>query len=126
MHSPWARCLKWGRWSGFWLVLSMLWIPGCTMSEPRVTLGREFPYERLPGIRKGITTRQQVEELLGKPLRVDKISDEREMWRYFYRQETERRFAYFFREGMDVVEKEVNVYFDGPFVMMIKYNLDRF
>jgi outer membrane protein assembly factor BamE (lipoprotein component of BamABCDE complex) len=91
----------------------------CSVGDPQVTIGRQFPMERLVAVQKGKTSKRQVEELLGKPYKVDQLETRKERWRYYAREETVQRFAYLIPLKTFVTETEVVITFDGAFVDII-------
>ncbi len=107
-------------WGGLALAIGLAagGLAGCSVSDPKVTIGRDFPFARLVAIREGKSSKRQVEGILGKPYKVDKLGPRRERWRYYSREESVKRFL-FIPLTTYVVEREVRLAFDGAFVESI-------
>ncbi len=99
--------------------LAAVGLTGCSVSDPKVTIGRDFPFARLVTIREGKSSKRQVEEILGKPYKVEQLGPRRERWRYYSREESVKRFL-FIPLTTYVVEHEVRIAFDGTFVESIE------
>ncbi len=116
--------------TGVLLALAMLtWAGGmsaCSTSDPKVTIGKKFHFERLSAIQEGRSTKRQVEELLGQPYKKEQLAPRREKWRYYYREEFSKTFALFINMETYVTEKELIIIFDGAFVDSIKKNFTQF
>ena len=95
-------------------------LQACSVSDPEVTIGREFPIERMVAIRKGRTTQNQVEDLLGKPYKVVKLEGRKERWRYYSHEESVERFMFFISLKTFISEHEAIIDFDGVFVDSFK------
>ncbi len=101
-------------------------ICACSTSDPKVTLGKKFHFERLAAIQEGRTTKRQVEDLLGEPYKKQQLAPRREKWRYFYREEISKTFALVLNMETFVTEKEVIILFDGAFVDSLEKNFNQF
>jgi len=103
-------------------VKRLFWIPlvlvaaGCFESEPEVTLGRDFPMERIPAIKRHTTTKKDVEDILGPPYRKEVLPAGREKWRYYMRKEQATRILWILPSATVVTINRLNIVFDGPVV----------
>ncbi|MBW2702813.1 MAG: outer membrane protein assembly factor BamE [Deltaproteobacteria bacterium] len=96
---------------------------GCSLDDPMIVTGREFPFERVVALQKGKSTRKDVEDLLGPPFKRDKISESKERWRYFMRKETVNR-VFLIPYRTDVTQKELLITFHGNFMELMEKNHD--
>ena len=88
----------------------------CSVSDPKVTIGRDFPFERLVAIHEGRTTKRQVEEILGMPYKEEKLGPRKLRWRYYSREESVKRALFFIPMTTYVTEREAVLTFEGAFV----------
>ncbi len=102
------------------ILLGLGSLPACSISDPKVTIGREFPIERMVAIKKSRTTKKQVTDLLGKPYKVEKLEGRKERWRYYSREESVQRVFFFIATKTFVNEHEAIINFDGAFVDSFK------
>jgi len=91
-------------------------LTSCSVSDPKVTIGRAFPFERLVAIHEGRTTKRQVEEILGKPYKEEKLGPRKLRWRYYSREESVKRALFVIPMTTYVNEREAILIFDGAFV----------
>ena len=97
-------------------VAALVALTSCSVSDPKVTIGRDFPFERLVAIHEGRTTKRQVEEILGKPYKEEKLGPRKLRWRYYSREESVKRALFFIIMTTYVTEREAVLTFDGAFV----------
>jgi outer membrane protein assembly factor BamE (lipoprotein component of BamABCDE complex) len=100
------------------LLLAIL-LSGCTEAEPQVTLGREFPMERIPAIKRGVSTKKDVEDLLGPPYRKETFPGDKIKWRYYMRKEQIKRVLFIINVGSHITENRLDIFFQGPVVHSI-------
>jgi outer membrane protein assembly factor BamE (lipoprotein component of BamABCDE complex) len=94
----------------------VLMTAGCFEAEPEVTLGRDFPLERVPAIRRHTSSKKDVENLMGPPYRKETLPAGRENWRYYMRKEQATRILWIFPSGTHITENHLTITFDGPVV----------
>ena len=102
------------------LVLAACFLTGCFESEPEVTLGRDFPLERVPAIKRHTSSKKDVENLMGPPYRKETLPAGRAKWRYYMRKEQATYILWFIPSGTHVTENRLTVVFDGPVVESIE------
>jgi len=98
-----------------WLTLAFI-TSGCFEAEPEVTLGRDFPMERVPAIKRHTSTKKEVKDLLGPPYRQETLPAGREKWRYYMRKEQSTRILWIFPSATHITENHLTITFDGPVV----------
>lgn len=98
------------------LVLGGFCLPGCFESDPKVTIGREFAIERMVAVQKGKSSKRQVQDLLGKAYKIEKLGPRKERWRYYSREEVIERVLGLIPTKTHVTVHEVYITFDGAFV----------
>jgi hypothetical protein len=91
-------------------------LAACIDETPRITAGKDFPFERLVGIRRGISTEKDVRELMGEPYRKDQLSERRQLWRYYMKKEQKSAVLGFLPTGTHVTETELKIILDGGLV----------
>jgi hypothetical protein len=99
----------------FLLSLAVL-LAGCFESEPEVTLGRDFPLERVPAIKRHTSTKKDVEKIMGPPYRKETLPAGREKWRYYMRKEQATRILWIIPSATVVTTNRLEITFDGPVV----------
>lgn len=99
---------------------------GCFEAEPRVTLGRDFPLERVPAIKRHLSTHKDVEGLMGPPYRKETLPGARSRWRYYMRREQATRILWIFPSATHVTENRLEITFDGPMVESISKSSKNF
>lgn len=108
------------------LLTAVSGLSACSTSDPTITIGKKFHFERLSAIQEGRTTKRQVKELLGEPYKKEQLAPRREKWRYYYRQESSKTFALFINMETYVTENELIIMFDGAFVDSIKKDFNQY
>lgn len=102
------------------LVAGLAVLTSCSLSDPKVTIGRAFPFERLVAIHEGRTTKHQVEEILGPPYKQDKLGPRKERWRYYSREESVKRALFIIPMTTYVTVREAVLTFEGAFVELLE------
>jgi outer membrane protein assembly factor BamE (lipoprotein component of BamABCDE complex) len=105
-----------GMTMGLALLSGGLSLSGCFESDPKVTIGREFAIERMVAVQKGKSSKRQVEDLLGKAYKVEKLGSRKERWRYYSREEVVERVLGLIPNKTYVTVHEVYITFDGTLV----------
>ncbi|MBN2494375.1 MAG: hypothetical protein JXR96_07295 [Deltaproteobacteria bacterium] len=105
------------------LAASHPWLAGCSVDDPEITSGRDFPFERAVALKKGNSTKKDAEDLLGPPFRKSKLSERVEAYRYFSKQVVVHRIFYFIPYRSDITEKELVLTFHGAFLEKIEKNV---
>lgn len=98
-----------------WILLALV-TAGCFEAEPEVTLGRDFPLERVPAIKRHTSTKKDVETLMGPPYRKEVLPAGREKWRYYMRKEQATRILWIIPSATAVTINRLEIVFDGPVV----------
>ena len=98
------------------LVLTGFFLSNCFEAEPEVVLGREFPLERVPAIKRHLTTKKGVENIMGPPPRKETLPGNRSKWRYLMRKEQATYILGFIPSSTHVHETRMQITFDGPIV----------
>jgi hypothetical protein len=104
------------------LLAALCYVPfgaGCFESKPEVTLGREFPMERIPAITRHVSTKPEIEKLLGPPHRKETLPGNRTKWRYYMRKEQPTRILWIFPSSASIIENRLDIVFDGSIVESI-------
>jgi len=109
----------------FLLSLAVL-VCGCFQAEPEVTLGRDFPLERVPAIKRHTSTKQNVEAIMGPPYRKETLPAGRSKWRYYMRKEQATRILWIFPSATVVTINRLNITFDGPVVESLEKEAKNF
>lgn len=99
----------------FWIGLVLI-VGGCFESEPEVTLGRDFPLERVPAIKRHTSTKKDVENIMGPPYRKEVLPAGREKWRYYMRKEQATYILWILPSATVVTTNRLEITFDGPVV----------
>ena len=102
------------------VLLGMLCLTACVEEEPRVTIGKEFPFARTGAIKRGVSTERDVLDLLGEPFEKEVISDHEERWRYHMKKERRHMVLWVIPSKTLVTENEFIVYLDGSIVKSIE------
>jgi len=89
---------------------------GCFEAEPQVTLGREFPLQRVPAVKRHASTKKDVEDIMGPPHRKETLPGNRTKWRYYMRKEQATYILLFIPSSTHVTETRMDIVFDGPVV----------
>lgn len=98
-----------------WFLAGCL-VAGCFEAEPEVTVGRDFPMERVPAIKRHTSGKKDVEDIMGPPYRKETLPAGREKWRYYMRKEQSTRILWIIPSATHVTENYLNITFDGPVV----------
>jgi outer membrane protein assembly factor BamE (lipoprotein component of BamABCDE complex) len=98
----------------------------CVDDTPRVTVGREFPIERVVALKRHVSSKKDVLELMGEPYKKTTKSGRLKEWRYFFRKETKEAVFFFFEGETQVKEGELIIVFDGPLVESLTKNMDTY
>jgi len=98
----------------------------CVDDTPRVTVGREFPIERVVALKRHSSSKKDVLELMGEPYKKETKAGRLKEWRYFFRKETKEAVFFFFEGETQVKEGELIIVFDGPLIESITKNLDTY
>ena len=101
------------------LVAALCAVPfgaGCFESDPEVTLGRDFPLERVPAIKRHTSSKKDVENLMGPPYRKETLPAGRAKWRYYMRKEQATYILWFIPSSTQVYETRMTLVFEGPVV----------
>jgi hypothetical protein len=93
---------------------------GCFEAEPQVTLGRDFPLQRIPAIKRHLSTHKDVEDVMGPPYRKETLPGNRTKWRYYMRKEQATRILWIFPSATHVTENRLEITFQGSLVESIK------
>jgi len=95
-------------------------LTACSEEDPKVTIGKEFPFARIGAIKRGVSTERDVLELLGEPLEKEEISDHEERWRYYMKKERRQMVLWVIPTKSLVTENEFIVLLDGSIVKSIE------
>ncbi|MBW1808259.1 MAG: hypothetical protein JRJ87_08695 [Deltaproteobacteria bacterium] len=98
----------------------------CVDDTPRVTVGREFPIERVVALKRHTSTTKDVLELMGEPYKKEDKSGRLKTWRYYFRKVTKEAIFFFFEGETQVKEGELIIVFDGPLIESITKSLDTY
>jgi hypothetical protein len=99
----------------FWTCL-VFFTAGCFEAEPEVTLGRDFPMERVPAIKRHTSSKKDVENVMGPPWRKEVLPAGRERWRYYMRKEQATKILWIIPSATVVTVNTLNITFDGTVV----------
>jgi hypothetical protein len=101
-------------------MLLALMAAGCFEAEPEVTLGRDFPLERVPAIKRHTSTKKNVKAIMGPPYRKETLPAGREKWHYYMRKEQATYILWVLPSATHVYETRMEITFDGSAVESIE------
>jgi outer membrane protein assembly factor BamE (lipoprotein component of BamABCDE complex) len=108
------------------LSLAAIYLAGCFEAEPQVILGRDFPMERVPAIKRHASNKKDVEDIMGPPYRKETLPASRSRWRYYMRKEQATRILWIFPSATHVTENRLEITFDGSLVESIEKSSKNF
>ena len=99
---------------------------GCFETEPEVVLGREFPLERVPAIKRHVTSKKGVEDIMGPPHRKETLPGNQTKWRYYMRKEQATYILWFIPSSTHITETRMEIVFDGSIVESLEKSSKNF
>ena len=99
---------------------------GCFKADPEVVLGREFPLERVPAIKRHVTSKKSVEDIMGPPHRKETLPGNRTKWRYYMRKEQATYILGFIPSSTHITETRMEIVFDGHIVESLEKSSNNF
>ena len=108
------------------LVLTTFFLADCFESEPEVVIGREFPLERVPAIKRHVTSKKSVEDLMGPPHRKETLPGNRAKWRYYMRKEQATYILWLIPSSTHITETRMEIVFDGSIVESLEKSSNNF
>ena len=110
----------------FLMILTGLFGAGCFEAEPEVVIGREFPLERVPAIRRHMSSKKDVEDIMGPPYRKETLPGRQTKWRYYMRKEQANYILWVFPSSIHITETRMEIVFDGSIVESLEKSSNNF
>jgi hypothetical protein len=110
----------------FLLTLATFFLTGCFEAEPEVVIGREFPLERVPAIKRHVTSKKSVEDIMGPPYRKETLPGRQTKWRYYMRKEQATYVLWVFPSSIHITETRMEIVFDGSIVESLEKSSSNF